>query len=178
MMVKDAQGAQGAQPVTAGDLIFVRPDPGDWVGQMVARATGGLYCHVRIVVSAYEVIEALPQGISRGVYTAATLDLADVALTGHTLNPQRQTHALKTLAGLIGQGYGWLDDVYDGLGVLLPRALRSRTPFLISPRRYNCSGLAATFLNESGYQWLPDEMLLDPRAVSPNDLARALNILK
>lgn len=175
MMVKDPQGTQ---PVTAGDLIFVKPDARDWVGQMVARGTQGAYSHVRIVISAYEVIEALPRGISRGVYDPAAIDAADVARTGRTLNPQRQTHAILTLARLIGHGYGWLDDLYDGLGVLLPRALRSRTPFLISPRRYNCSGLAATFLNEAGYQWLPDAMVLDPRAVSPNALARALSVIK
>jgi hypothetical protein len=163
---------------SAGDLIFVKPGPGDWVGGLVARGTHGPYCHVRVAISEYEVIEALPRGVARVAYDAAEIDPADVAHTGATLAPLRQAHALATLARQVGQGYGWLDDLYDALGVLTPRALRSRTPFLIAPSRFNCSDLATLFLIEAGYQWLPDAMTLNPRAVSPNDLARALSLIK
>jgi hypothetical protein len=108
-----ATKAEGTAPtaITAGDLLFVKPAAGDWVSRMVADGTNGPYSHVCIVISAYEVIQALPRGISRGFYDPAAIDAADVARTGHTLNPQRQTHAIATLVKLIGHGYGWLDDL-------------------------------------------------------------------
>lgn len=163
--------------VRIGDLVFCRPEPGDWMGALVARATDGPYCHVQVRVSSYEVVEALAQGVKRDTL-AAEPEPADVAHCGETLDEQRLIHAFAWLLAQVGREYSWLDILADGVKMLLPRAMGSRTPFLVAPRRYDCSQLAALFLLLAGYEWLPDALVVDTARCSPNDLARALGVLK
>lgn len=164
-------------PSGAGDLIFVRPAPDDWIGELVARATDGPYCHVRIRISAYEVVEALTSGIARTTLASAS-DPADVAASGAHLQVNRTAHALAWLLRCVGRQYGWYSIAADALGFLLPKTLGSRTPFLVAPHRFDCSELAVRYLTYAGYCWLPDEMTDTPETVSPNALARALGVLK
>lgn len=162
----------------AGDLIFVRPAPNDRVGQLVADATNGPYCHCRIRISHDMVIEALArEGIVRR-YLQIEPAAADVANIGPTLEPDRLAHMLAWLVQQEGGTYGWLACASDALRAWLPPSLGSRTPFLVSPSAYDCSGLGAQALVLAGYKWLPDALATDVAQVSPNDLARALGVLK
>ena len=160
-----------------GDIIFVRPDPGDWAGRLVAHATGGPYCHVRIRLSLGEVVEALARGVCRDALVAEP-DPSDVAAVGAGLEQERRNHALGWLLMQVGKEYSVLDLVADGVELLLPQRLGSRTPFLVAPSHYDCSELATRFLLLAGYEWLPNRLAMDPQRVSPNALARALGVLK
>lgn len=168
-----------------GDFIFVRPAPDDWIGQAVARATDGPYCHVRVAISSMEVVEALGRGVCRTALASAP-DVADVvplarALGGKTSRgtwmSQRQRAAMDWLVAQVGDAYSGWDIVADTLQLLLPRALGSRTPFLVAPSAYDCSHLAATFAAGCGVA-LPLDTLADLPRVSPNGLARILGVLK
>lgn len=161
----------------AGDIIFVRPDPGDWAGQLVARGTGGPYSHCQVRISRYEVVEALGRGVTRSTL-AAEPDAADVAAVGGAMAFTDQAHALSWLLNQVDDAYSGWDIAADVVQALLPRALGSRTPFLIAPHAFDCSQLAADFLIEAAYRWLPDDILLDTARCSPNSLARALGVLK
>ena len=160
-----------------GDLIFVRPTgPGDWMGSLVARATDGPYCHVQIRISHFEVIEALGRGICRDTL-ASEPDPADVARVGGSLPLERMATAMNWLLNQVNDRYGVFDIVADALQLALPKALGSRTPFLVAPSSYDCSHLAATFISGTGYP-LPLDLIADLPRVSPNALARALGVLK
>lgn len=162
----------------AGDLIFVRPGADDWVGNLVAQATGGPYAHVRIRIAADEVIEALPSGIARSFIHPPEPFASDCAAIGATLDADRLAHALAWLVQQVGEPYGFWDIAADAMKALLPKWLGSRTPFLVSPRQMDCSCLATQFCLLAGYRWLPDALALDATRVSPNDLARALSVIK
>jgi hypothetical protein len=169
----------------AGDIIFVRPAANDWAGQLVARATDGPYCHVRVAISHFEVVEALGRGVRRTTVDGA-LDTADVvplrrALGGRNTSSswmsKRQQQAFTWLEAQVGDAYGVWDIAGDALQLLAPRWLGSRTPFLVAPRSFDCSHLAATFAAGAGVA-LPLDVLADLPRVSPNSLARALGVLK
>lgn len=163
--------------IDMGDLIFVRPaGPRDWMGQLVAQATDGPYSHVQIRISHFEVIEALGRGICRDTL-AQEPDPADVAKVGGTLPLERLATAMQWLLDQVGDTYSLLDIAADGLQLALPKALGSRTPFLIAPSSYDCSHLAGTFIVSAGYP-LPPALIADLPRVSPNALARALGVLK
>lgn len=160
-----------------GDLIFVRPaGPGDWMGRLVARETDGPYSHVQIRISHFEVIEALAGGIVRSTL-AQEPDPADVAKTGGTLPLERLATAMQWLLEQVGDHYSLLDIAADALQLALPKALGSRTPFLVAPSSYDCSHLAGTFVVSAGYP-LPPAMIADLPRLSPNALARALGVCK
>lgn len=163
----------------AGDLIFVRPTPDDRVGQFVARATDGVYSHVRIRISADEVVEALPSGIVRRFIHPPLPDAADCAPTGAGLDAARVGTMLVWLIQQAADddGYSWWDIAADTLKALLPPALGSRTPFLIQPSRFDCSALAAVAIVAAGYPLAP-ALIADTARISPNSLARALGVLK
>lgn len=160
-----------------GNIIFVRPGDQDWEGQLVARMTHGPYCHVRIQIRDGEVIEAVA-GYGVVESNLGNPDPADVADIAITLEYARREHAFKWLQNQLGRGYSYLDIAADALKLILPKWLGSETPFLVRPSRYDCSSLATLFLLAAGYQWLPDELVSDPFRASPNDLARALGVLK
>lgn len=168
-----------ANPPHAGDLIFVRPATDDRVGQLVARATNGVYSHVRIRISADEVVEALPSGIVRRFLQPPLPDATDCAPTGAGLDAARVGTMLVWLVQQVAgdDGYSWWDIAADALKALLPPALGSRTPFLIQPSRFDCSALAAVAIVAAGYPLAP-ALIADIARISPNDLARALGVLK
>lgn len=159
----------------AGDIVFVRG--ADWSARLIERATNGPYSHVQVAISAFEVVEALPEGITRS-FVHLPPDPADVAAVGGHLQVDRRAHALAWLIQQVGRSYGWADIAADALQALLPPALGSRTPFLIAPSSFDCSDLATRFLLLAGHKWLPDELVMDSSRVSPNSLARALGVLK
>lgn len=161
-----------------GDLIFVRPGPDDRAGQIVARATNGPFCHVRVRFSSDEVVEALANGVTRAFIHPPEPDPADCAATGALLDADGLQHGRAWLLDNLRDSYGWLDIALDALGMLLPPQLGSRTPFLVAPRSLDCSDLAVRFLIHSGYRWLPDDLVDCPERVSPNSLARALGVIK
>jgi hypothetical protein len=94
------------------------------------------------------------------------------------MEPHRVAYALAWAGRQVGAPYGWLDIAADVLKALLPHALGSRTPFLVSPSAFDCSALCVTYLLVAGYEWLPDAAVAAPEQQSPNDIGRLLGILK
>lgn len=167
-----------ARDPQAGDLIFVRPSAADRSGQLIARATNGPYCHVRVRLSYAEVVEALDwRGVVRDA-VGVEPDRSDVAHIGLKIERARFIHARGWLLDQVGDGYSGWDIAADVVKALLPKRLGSRTPFLVAPARFDCSELACRWLIHAGYEWLPDDLMDDPARCSPNDLARALGVLK
>lgn len=166
-----------ANPPHAGDIIFVRPAADDRVGQLVARATNGPYCHCRVRFASDEVVEALTSGVTRG-FIHIEPDSADCAPTGATLDADGLTHGRAWLLAQLRDEYSYWDIAANVLGMLLPPQLGSRTPFLVRPRSFDCSDLGVRFLMHAGYRWLPDALMDAPEKASPNDLARALSVIK
>lgn len=164
-------------PVVAGDLIFIRPQPHDTAGQLIAEATGGPYCHCQVAISSTSVVEALSRGVVESFIQVPPAP-SDVASIGRGLDGVRLAHARSWLLAQVGHQYGWLDIAADVLGALLPKRLGSRTPFLVLPSHMDCSCLAARFLAHAGYLPLPDAMFDYPDTVTPNGLARATGVLK
>lgn len=164
-------------PITAGDLIFIRPQPSDRAGQLIAEATGGPFCHMQVAISSTMVVEALERGVVQS-FIQVPPSPADVASIGRGLDGVRLSHARTWALAQVGHEYGWLDIAADVLGALLPMRWGSRTPFLVSPSRVDCSDLAVRFAVLAGYMWLPDEMAMTPQTASPNSIARALGVIK
>lgn len=159
-----------------GDLIFCRPAPGDWAGQLVASRTAGPYSHVQVRLGQYQVIEARLRGILRSTLPEEP-DPADVARLGGGLDVERLAQAVDWLTAQVGDQYSGWDIAADALQLVLPRALGSRTPFLVAPSAFDCSHLAAVFAVGAGYP-LALELIADLPRVSPNSLARALSVIK
>lgn len=165
-------------PVTAGDIIFVRPAANDRVGQLIAEATGGLYSHCQVVISSTQVVEAVERGVVES-WIQVPPPAADVASIGRSLEGPRLAHARGWALDQVDQTqYSALDIVADVLLTFLPRRLGARTPFLVAPSTLDCSELACRFLVWAGYMWLPPELAMQPQTSSPNALARALGVLK
>jgi hypothetical protein len=164
-------------PVTAGDLIFIRPQPSDRAGQLIAETTGGPFCHVQVAISSTQVVEAIERGVVQS-FIQVPPPAADVASIGRGLDGARLAHARTWLLAQVGHEYGWLDIAADVLSALLPKRLGSRTPFLVLPSHMDCSELACRFAVLAGYMWLPDTLAMSPETSSPNAIARALGVLK
>ena len=164
-------------PVTAGDLIFIRPQPHDAAGQLIAEATGGPYCHVQVAISSTSVVEALSRGVVES-FIQVPPPPGDVASIGRGLEGVRLAHARTWALAQVGHSYGWLDIAADVVKAILPMRWGSRTPFLVAPSRVDCSDLAVRFAVLAGYMWLPDALVMAPQTSSPNSLARALGVLK
>ena len=174
-----------------GDIILYPAQPGSWTDALIARGTGGPYVHCGVVetvetpsdlpgVVALTTIEALTRGVTRCQvsYTPGGSHRAyRIIPTAMALDMERAAWALGWLARQVGARYGWLDIAADGLRALLPRALGSRTPFLVAPSTMDCSELVTRWLLVAGYEWPSDAAIAAPERQSPNDLARMLNVL-
>ena len=166
-------------PIIAGDLIFVRPSASDRVGQIIAEATGGPYCHCQVAISSNAVVEAIERGVVQS-FIQVPPSPADVASIGRGLDGVRLAHARTWLLGEVERHtqYSALDIAADVLLTFLPRRLGSRTPFLVAPSTLDCAELAVRFCLLAGYMWLPDALAMQPQTASPNSVARALGVLK
>lgn len=165
-------------PIVAGDLIFVRPQPHDTAGQLIAEATGGPFCHVQVAISSTSVVEAIERGVVESFIQIAP-PAADVASIGRGLEGARLAHARGWALDQVDktQYSGW-DIAIDALLTLLPKRLGSRTPFLVAPSTLDCAELCVRFCVLAGFMWLPNAMAMTPQTSSPNALARALGVLK
>src|SRR5579884_4016377 len=159
-----------------GDLVLFEGDPRSLVDRAICAATHGPYSHVEVIVAGARgeqpcmSIGALSGGVVK--HPLPWRGRAHLAIpTGAACDPERLPDALAWLEAQVGDGYGWLDCVADGLRALLPARLGSRTPFLVAPHRFDCSHLAAVFLAAAGYP-LPPAMVESLGTVSPNDLWR------
>jgi hypothetical protein len=171
--------------------------PGDRIDALIVAATagtsGGDFAHCGVV----ERVEVSPgdgaiqlttiEALSRSGVTRQTFPLPPQADAARALTfahcaaqmePHRVAYALAWAGRQVGAPYGWLDIAADVLKALLPHALGSRTPFLVSPSALDCSELCARYLLVAGYEWLPDAVVAAPEQVSPNDLGRLLGVLK
>lgn len=153
-----------------GDLVFYAGRRHRWYERLIQWQTGGPYVHVEIVRSAVESVGAIA---SRGVERHPLPLGGDVAATAAECEPWRLRKALRWLDAQVGDRYGWYaigDDV-------LHAAVPWWRVFLAAQRSYDCSQLAAVFLGIAGYP-LPTALLTEPELTSPNDLARAVGVLK
>lgn len=158
-----------------GDLALYRSD-GSLIDRLVDRASGGLgFVHVEVIVQGQAPdgnpmsVGALGGGVTR--HPLPITDTLAVVPVSTRLGEHGRFVALDWLAAQLGAPYSFLDIAADALGFVLPKALGSRTPFLVAPRSYDCSELAVRFLQHALVPWLPDAMIDDPARVSPNDLA-------
>lgn len=181
--------ARATAPLCVGDLIFVRPptDGSDPAGELIARATSGPYCHVRIVSETdgvadgeAQVVEALARsGVHHAYLTPPYPNhTRDVARIGALLAPERRAFAVGWLLRQVGDAYSFWDIAADAVCALLPARWGSRTPLLVAPSAMDCSALAALFLLVAGYEWPSDALIASPERMSPNDLARLLGLVK
>jgi hypothetical protein len=165
-------------PVTAGDLIFIRPQPSDRAGQLIAETTDGPFCHVQVAISSTQVVEAIEHGVVQS-FIQVPPNPADVASIGRGLDGARLAHARTWLLAQVdrAQYSGW-DIAADVLLTFLPKRFGSRTPFLVAPSQMDCADLAVRFAVLAGYMWLPDALAMTPETSSPNAVARAVGVLK
>lgn len=142
-----------------------------WYERIITTTTHGPYVHVECAISATESIGAVGRGIVRHTAPAPAV----VIPTGVTLAQHFITDGLNWLEQQVGDRYGWLDILADSVKAVLPA---TPTPFLIAPRAYDCSHLAAVFLAVGGYPKLPAQWYTLAPTVSPNDLARFFHVIK
>lgn len=164
-------------PIMAGDLIFIRPQPSDRAGQLIAEATGGPFAHCQVAISSTSVVEALSRGVVES-FIQVPPNPADVASIGRSLDGVRLAHARSWLLAQVGHEYSGWDIAADVLLTFLPKRLGSRTPFLVAPSQMDCADLAVRFAVLAGYMWLPDALAMTPQTSNPNAIARAVGVLK
>lgn len=166
--------SQPLQP-QAGDVLLFRTS-GRWYERLICRATDGDVVHAELVVDPEHSVGALITGVElHAIPQGRDVVLVPTGARLRAANAPRLLRALLWLEKRTGCRYGWLSIVADGFKAVLPRWLGSRTPFLVSPRAYDCSQLATDFLIHAGAE-LPDELMDCPSRVSPNDLARAFGV--
>ncbi len=158
-------------PPAAGDVLFYAGT--SWQDGLIQWATWGPFSHCEVALSATESVGALS---TAGVVRHPLPPPASVARVGATLAPERRDAMLHWLEGRVGTPYSTADIVADAVRALLPRWLGARTPFLVTPARYDCSELVALALLVAGVA-LPPPLVEDVHRCSPNDLAHALGVL-
>jgi hypothetical protein len=147
-----------------GDLLFYTTSHQDWTDKLISWRTKSPWVHCEVVVEDGLAIGALHTGVERHpIVPGGTLVQTSTSCP-------RLPDALHYLESLIGKPYGWEDIANFVISLLLPHG-----PFLSSDRYFDCSALAVNFLVWAGYP-LPFQMVSAPEAVSPGELAAALDV--
>ena len=155
--------------IARGSIILFK-NASTWYEKLICRATGGPYYHCAIALSAKEVIEAMPHGIS--VDPAPTnpdvFTVIDITPYTSAANIER---GLAWAVAQKGKEYGTLDIVYQAIKFLAPN-----NPFQFCIAGHmDCSDFACRYLWEAGVT-LPASYL-DAYTVTPNDIGRAFNLV-
>lgn len=147
-----------------GDLLFYTPK--DWIGWIVAKFTGGPFCHVAIDLGDGTKIEADWNGVVRVAYSERV--------------PAGRYHT-SAQATTLDEGIAWLQaqqgDPY-GKEDILNQVLRLMgfKFYLGEPKHYDCSDLAAQFLVHAGLGWRLLWFREKLHMITPNDLANVLGV--
>lgn len=91
-----------------------------------------------------------------------------IARTSAQLTPEGRTAGFMYLRTQVGDAYGWMSAIDDGLSFVLPHG-----PFILTPGKMTCSELATRFLVHAGFP-LPAPLADYPELVTPQALLRAL----
>lgn len=152
-----------------GDLILYR-STGRWYERLITFATRGSFVHVAIVIDANTVIASRSSGIR--YEPLPPLDSMHVTISvASCTTSEGIVEGLAWAVKQLGDGYGWLDILYQGVKFLAPN-----NPFRFGiAGHYDCSDFACRYLIHAGVQ-LPDAML-DTYTDTPNDLARWAGLL-
>lgn len=169
-------GTVAVSQALPGDLAFYRSD-GSVIDRLVDHCSGGGgVVHVEIITVGSDAASGLPLSIGAlaGGMTRHALSVSPhlvLVPSSATLSDTGRVRGLDWLEAQVGRPYSYWNILADFVGFVLPRALGSRTPFLVSPASYDCSSLATLFLIHALATWLPDALVDDPARVSPNQLA-------
>lgn len=155
-----------------GDLLFYRSQ-GTLADTLITRATHGPFTHVAVDLGDGTLIEAQASGIKR----APIPNQGQIRVPLTTWQSRGEgyglTVAFEWLTAQVGASYGWLDIASQAMRLLgLP-------VFLVRLHSLDCSDLVARFMLLAGCgPNLALDVVDDATQISPNDLARALGILK
>lgn len=149
-----------------GDLLLYR-GTGRWYERLIQLGTRGPYVHVEVDIGAGESVGALTGGVVRHRIPMGAV----VAPTAYRTDPARLTGAVDWLVKQAGDQYGWFDIADDVVHAAIPWA-----PWVSLGKTFDCSDLATKFLWMAGYPLPP--AFLDGATVSPNDLARAVGLIR
>lgn len=146
-----------------GDLLFF-PSSGSLPDRIIASVTRGPFVHVAVDLGDGTDISAQPIGGVKVRPTIHSKPLTRLAIRGDI------ERGITFLQGELGNPYGYCNVLNAGLQ-------RLGLPYRVSRLdRYDCSSLVARYLERVGI-FLGD-LSEEPDSVSPNDLARALGVLK
>lgn len=149
-----------------GDLLLYE-GTGRWYERLIQLGTHGPYVHAEIDIGGGESVGALLVGVQRHRIPSGAV----VAPTAYRTDPARLAPALDWLYAQIGDRYGFFDIADDVVRAAIPWA-----PWVSLGKTFDCSDLATKFLWMAGYPLPP--AFLDGATVSPNDLARAVGLLR
>lgn len=152
-------------PPVAGDILFFASS-GKLIDRMIERRTGSDVVHVAIVVDANTVIQAVSGGVELHALPTNYAYIARVGAALAQADPSRFHKALADLLATVGTPYGF-GDIFDQALMLLPGR-----PAISFDRSYDCSHLAAVWLEAAGYA-LPFDTEAD--RITPGDLKRILH---
>lgn len=94
-----------------------------------------------------------------------------VAQTSARLTPDGLSAGVRYLSSQVGDAYGWMSALDDGLSFVLPHG-----PFVLTPGKMTCSELATRFLTHAGFA-LPADLADYPELVTPQRLLHTLRAL-
>jgi len=154
-----------------GDILFWTSD-GSAVSRLICTLTHGPFCHVSVDLGDGSDIGAHSDGGTqrRHVPDDRGITKFHLAPPFGVVPPLNIERGIIFLTGQIGHAYGWcniLNNVLSYLGIAY-RVTRLD--------RYDCSSLVTRYLDEVGYDL--GELGQEPDSVSPNDLARALGLIR
>lgn len=155
---------EGITVRTRGDLILYKSS-GKWYERLITFATKGPFVHVGIVIDDTTVIAARSSGIR---YEQAPPDDSahvTISLDGRTTQEGIE-RGLAWAVKQLGDDYGWLDIVYQGVKLVWPgNPLR----FYVAGHM-DCSEYATRYLLQAGVVLPP--AFDDVATVTPSDIAR------
>lgn len=148
-----------------GDLLFYTPR--DIVDRLICWGTHGPFAHVAIDLGDGTVIEATPRGIRRNPVSYTNSVHYPVF---PTTSPALIEKGIAWLNQQVGKAYGWTA-IFDQV----LRFFGDTQVYVYDRDDYDCSDLATRYLLLASPK-LVGRLSHNPSLVSPNDLARQLNI--
>lgn len=150
-----------------GDILLYFSD-GSWHARLITHFTRGPYAHVAVDLGDGTQIAAETSGVVRSPITQVFASYIRVPA-----QPEHLEDGIRFLEGEVGNRYGWIDIINQGLKVL-------GSPIFLGARdQYDCSDLVARYLCIARgplYEAL-GEAAEEPHMVTPNDIARAAGLI-
>jgi hypothetical protein len=153
-----------------GDILLYFTD-GSWRSRLISHFTRGPYSHVAVDMGDGTQIASETWGVVREPVSQVKTLYIPVPVRAES--EQSLEDGLRFLEGEVGNTYGWIDIVNQGLKIL------GSPVFLGARDQYDCSDLAARYLCIARgplYEAL-GEAAEEPHMVTPNDIARAAGFI-